>query len=80
MFRRRFFVARRPRLFGAALIGGLGFAAGRASRRSSDGTPASAPARPTLDLAASLKELADMHQAGSLSDAEYAAAKGKLLG
>jgi hypothetical protein len=78
MVRRRS-LFRRPRVLGAALIGGLGFAAGRASRRPSGG--ASEPAVPAdpADLAASLKDLADMHEAGSLTDDEYAAAKAKLL-
>ena len=83
MFRRRIVVFRRPRLFGAALVGGLGFAAGRASKQSpkpgADGS--SAATQPTApDLTARLKELADMHASGALTDAEFAAAKAKLLG
>ena len=79
MFGRRFLFRRRPRLFGAAVIGGLGFAAGRASRRPSDGASEAAVPPAPPDLAASLKDLADMHRAGSLTDGEYAAAKAKLL-
>jgi hypothetical protein len=40
---------------------------------------ASAPAGPP-DLATKLKQLADLNAAGALSDAEFAAAKAKLLG
>lgn len=83
MLRRRFVVFRRRRLFGAALFGGLGFAAGRASKRSPQaGADAlSAPPQPTSpDVAEKLKELAGMHASGALSDAEFAAAKAKLLG
>lgn len=80
MFRRRL-AFRRPRLLGAALVGGLGFAAGRASKRT---PPAAAPAPAPLpagpDVAAKLGELADLHARGSLTDAEFAAAKAKLLG
>ena len=78
MFRRRggLFGPRfgRPRLLGAALIGGLGFAAGRASK------PSAQPARaPQPELTDRLKELADMHAAGALSEDEFTAAKRKLL-
>jgi hypothetical protein len=78
MFGRRS-LFRRPRILGAALIGGLGFAAGRASRRTSEA--ASVPVVPAAspDLAAALKGLAEVHEAGSLTDDEYAAAKSKLL-
>jgi hypothetical protein len=83
VFRRRFVIVRRPRLFGAALLGGLGFAAGRASKRSAQ--PA-IPAQPELaggpessDLTARLQELAGLHASGALTDAEFAAAKAKLL-
>jgi hypothetical protein len=83
MFRRRFVIVRRPRLLGAALVGGLGFAAGRASKRASD--PGAAPAGQvplpgSPELTARLKELADLHDSGALTDAEFAAAKAKLLG
>jgi Short C-terminal domain len=77
MFRRRV-VFGRPRLLGAALIGGLGFAAGRASRSASGGRAGfAANAQP--DITARLRELSDMHAAGSLTDEEFAAAKAKLL-
>ena len=39
MFRRRIGIWRRPRLLGAALVGGLGFAAGRASKGSPTAPP-----------------------------------------
>ena len=35
---------------------------------------------PSTDVAAQLKQLADLHAAGALSDVEFAAAKGRLLG
>ena len=79
MFRRRVVVFRRPRLLGAALIGGLGFAAGRASKRSADQTAASAAPAATPDLTAKLNELAELHRTGALTDDEYSAAKAKLL-
>jgi hypothetical protein len=79
MFRRRIGIFGRPRLLGAALVGGLGFAAGRASKGSQtpgpEGRPAAAP-----DLAERLKELADLHASGALTDEEFAAAKSKLIG
>lgn len=79
MLRRRAFLGRRPlfrrpRIFGAALIGGLGFAAGRASKPSAQPSLPPAP-----ELTAKLRELAEMHAAGQLTDEEFAAAKGKLL-
>ena len=77
MFRRRV-VFGRPRLLGAALIGGLGFAAGRASR-SAPCSQAGFPANAQPDITARLRELTDMHAAGSLTDEEFAAAKAKLL-
>ena len=79
MFRRRFGILRRPRLVGAALVGGLGFAAGRASK----GPAAPAPADQSTaapDLAEKLKEVADLHASGALTDEEFAAAKAKLIG
>jgi hypothetical protein len=83
MFRRLFGILRRPRLWKAALVGGLGFAAGRASKRSVE--PA-VPAEQGLaggpespQMTARLQELADLHASGALSDAEFAAAKKKLL-
>jgi hypothetical protein len=86
MFRRRAgFVGRpflrRPRLLGAALIGGLGFAAGRASKRLPEpALPAQASPVADSDLAAKLKELTEMHASGALSDEEFSAAKSRLLG
>jgi hypothetical protein len=72
MFRRRLVLVRRPRLLGAALIGGLGFAAGRASKK--------VPPPGEAEVTAKLKELTDLHASGALSDAEFAAAKQRLLG
>jgi hypothetical protein len=74
---------RRPRLWGAAVVGGLGFAAGRASKRSAEADQSAANTTSTSaspDLAVKLKELADLHSSGALTDAEFAAAKAKLLG
>jgi hypothetical protein len=68
MFRRRLMVVRRPRLLGAALLGGAGFLIGR--RRGAQ------PAEPT----GRLSELARLHQDGSLTDEEFAQAKRELLG
>ncbi|HEY5486627.1 MAG TPA: SHOCT domain-containing protein [Candidatus Limnocylindrales bacterium] len=85
MFRRRaVFVRRpflrRPRLLGAALIGGLGFAAGRASRRPPEPAPPPQTSPADSDVAAKLKELTELHASGALSDEEFSAAKGRLLG
>ena len=42
--------------------------------------PATAPAVPVDDLMAQLQQLASLHQAGILTDAEFTAAKARLLG
>jgi Short C-terminal domain len=42
--------------------------------------PAAAPAAPAGDLMSELTKLAELHSAGILTDAEFAAAKAKLLG
>ena len=42
--------------------------------------PAAAPAPTAADPIAALKQLADLKAAGALTDAEFAAAKAKLLG
>jgi hypothetical protein len=75
------FLLRRPRLLGAALVGGLGFAAGRASKGPGAGAghvPGAVSAGP--DLTSQLKSLTDMHASGALTDEEFAAAKSKLIG
>jgi Short C-terminal domain len=80
MFRRRFVIVRRPRLLGAALIGGLGFAAGRASKNAAaPGVQPGTPSASSPELTARLKEVSDLHAAGSLTDEEFAAAKARLL-
>jgi hypothetical protein len=83
LFRRRFVIARRPRLWGAALVGGLGFAVGRASKRSAQSaTPVQQGAgaeAASADVTARLQDLARMHASGSLTDEEFAAAKAKVL-
>jgi hypothetical protein len=68
-------------LWRAALVGGLGFAAGRASKRSVEPAvqPGSAGRSESSQLTARLQELADLHASGALTDAEFAAAKAKLL-
>jgi hypothetical protein len=42
--------------------------------------PAPAPAAPEQDNIAQLKELADLHNQGILTDEEFAAQKAKILG
>ncbi len=71
---------RRPRLIGAAIVGGAGFALGR--RAAMRGRPLVAlPAAPTAaDTVARLKELSALHESGQLSDEEFAAAKRRVLG
>ena len=72
------FFRRRP-LMTATMIGGTGFAAGQAAARHN----APAPARPAsageADLVTQLKQLAELRDKGSLSPAEFDAAKKKLL-
>ena len=85
MFRRRVVVVRRPRILGAALLGGLGFAASRWSKRTPQqnqpaASPTADPSAATPDLTARLKELSDLHSSGQLSDEEFTAAKKQLLG
>jgi hypothetical protein len=81
VFRRLFGILRRPRLWKAALFGGLGFAAGRASKRSAEpaAQPESEAGAESPQLTARLQELADLHDSGALTDAEFAAATKKLL-
>jgi hypothetical protein len=72
---------RRPRLLGAALIGGLGFAAGRASRRLPESVlPGHDSPLGVPDIAEKLGTLAEMHASGTRSDEEFAVAKARLLG
>jgi Short C-terminal domain len=91
---------RRPRLLGAAVLGGLGYALGRARANQSGAAtwPPVAPAnvaQPGMALQAvspaaatatapdpitRLRELADLHTEGKLTDDEFAAAKRQLLG
>jgi hypothetical protein len=42
--------------------------------------PAVAPAPPPQDMTAQLTQLAKLHDTGVLTDAEFASAKGKILG
>jgi len=70
------------------LAGGAAYAAGRASGGGNDEPPpeeyAPAPPPPAPTSGASemdeLQQLAEMHDAGTLTDDEFAAAKAKILG
>jgi hypothetical protein len=76
MFRRRLLLRRpllRRPLLGAALIGGIGYLAGR--RRSVPQAPTGPEATPS----GRLQELDRLHEARSISDAEYAAKREELL-
>jgi hypothetical protein len=50
-----------------------------ATRRVAPYTPAPSGAAAAVDPVARLRELAQLHDAGALSDAEFAAAKAKVL-
>ena len=76
----------RPGLIGTAartavVVGTANAMTGSAQRRGMQQQAASAPA-PTDqgDLIGKLKELADLKSAGVLTDEEFSAAKGRLLG
>jgi Short C-terminal domain len=75
------------------MVGGAGYMAGKhraqgqeAQQQQAQAAPAqpppaqAAPAPGGSDLVAQLKQLTDMKSAGALSDAEFEAAKAKLLG
>ena len=51
-----------------------------ATHRVAPYTPATSEPAATEDAVARLRELAQLHDAGALSDAEFAAAKAKVLG
>ena len=51
-----------------------------ATRRTEPAVPAASPAAPARDPISDLKELARLHDAGHLNDAEFTAAKAKVLG
>jgi Short C-terminal domain len=51
-----------------------------ATHRVAPYTPATSESAATEDPVARLRELAQLHDAGALSDAEFAAAKAKVLG
>ncbi len=82
---------RRPRLLGAVVLGGLGYALGR-GRANQSGAATWPPVAPasvaqpgmapptTPDSAMQLQSLAALHTAGKLTDDEFAAAKRQLLG
>jgi putative oligomerization/nucleic acid binding protein len=52
----------------------------RSLKAAADSLLAQAEAAPAGDVAVQLKQLADLHAGGALSDAEFAAAKERLLG
>ena len=91
MFRRRIFFARRPllgrpRLLFGALAAGLGYAAGRSHARSGSEALAKDAAGNASGFSAEeervakLRDLADLHDRGKLTDDEFGAAKRELLG
>lgn len=88
------FMRRRRPLLGAAMIGGTAYAAGRAGQRSAmreedeqarianleaQQQQQSAPAAPSSSLVDQLNQLSQLHDSGALSDADFEAAKQKLL-
>jgi hypothetical protein len=87
-------VVRRPRLLGAALLGGAGFLIGRRRASQVVTAPAPAPLAPAAPATAApslmpdgapdavdrLGELARLHQDGSLTDEEFSQAKREVLG
>jgi hypothetical protein len=82
---RRPFVGR-PRLLFGALAAGLGYAAGRSRARAGsqvaaeNATGDAAASAAEEDRVAKLRDLADLHERGELSDDEFSAAKRELLG
>jgi hypothetical protein len=86
------FVRRRARRRTALLVGGAAYAAGRSRGRGEDyedaggyeeppqqAAPAPAEAAPTMDYD-ELQRLGELHDNGTLTDEEFAAAKAKILG
>jgi len=82
------FVRRRARRRTALLVGGAAYAAGRSRDGGEDyeapppeeeAAPVAAEPSPTIDYD-ELKHLGELHDAGTLTDEEFAAAKAKILG
>jgi hypothetical protein len=83
------FVRRRP-LLRAAVVGGgaymVGKRRGQQAEQESGQQPGqqqpvpSQPSQQQVDISDKLAQLSSLHSQGSLSDAEFAAAKAKLLG
>ncbi len=81
------FVRRRP-LLRAAVVGGGAYMAGKKSAQRSGAQQGAVPSQATAPPAESseptvsdqLAQLSSLHRQGSLSDAEFAAAKARLLG
>lgn len=78
MFRRLLVAVRRPRILGAALLGGTGFLIGR-RRGSQVATPPATPSA-AADPADRLNELARLHADGTLTDEEFSQAKREVVG
>jgi hypothetical protein len=70
-------MVRRP-ILGAALVGGLAYMVGR--RSSVQARPASAIASPSDETRARLRELDQLRTDGAISNDEYQARRGELLG
>ncbi|HSR85325.1 MAG TPA: SHOCT domain-containing protein [Streptosporangiaceae bacterium] len=91
MIGRRAVVRRRP-LLRTAAIGGAGYMAGKAAGRRYEeqgghaaqqapaATPADSSAGPGPSAIDQLSQLSTLHQQGSLTDEEFAAAKAQILG
>jgi glutamate synthase domain-containing protein 3 len=88
------FMRRRRPLLGAAMVGGTAYAAGKAGQRSAmreedeqarianleaQQQQQTAPAAPSSSLVDQLNQLSQLHDGGALSDADFEAAKQKLL-
>ncbi len=94
MFRRGIVVVRRPRLLGAALLGGAGFLIGRRRGSQVVAAPSVAPSTPVAPTTPApslmptdpagpvdrLSELARLHGDGALTDEEFSQAKREVLG
>lgn len=83
-FRRR--TRRRALIAGAAVGAGVAHHRARQNEEAYDQAPAddyqeqAQPAPPPADPADQIEHLAKLHEAGSLTDDEFAAAKAKILG
>jgi hypothetical protein len=78
MRRRRAVVRRGPGLLGAAAIGGVAYAAGRHGARQAESGP-TVPATSTDDRIRQLQELAQLREAGVLTDTDVEREKDRIL-